>query len=102
MSSLLERVKKPRLARHAVEVTLSIDGRGHLFYGRAADTINDPNGPPGGRRFFFESINAGNFAAFLTIMDALYRAAGYHGHIDSVSMDLVPARERTCRVRRNS
>ncbi len=67
----------PLIASSLVNVRLNIDGRGHLFCGRAADTRQ-----PDDRRFIFESIIAGNFVAFLAMLATLYRMGGYYGHVD--------------------
>jgi hypothetical protein len=85
MSSISDRdYSDPSLARFVVNVRLNIDGRGHLFCGRAGESINPAaNAPdPHGRLILFESIIAGNLAAFLGFMGAFYRAGGFHGHVD--------------------
>jgi hypothetical protein len=64
-------------------VTLNVDGRARLFSGRAAECTNLHRGPdPDGPRLIFEDIIAANLAAFLAVIGSLYRAAGYHGHVD--------------------
>ena len=58
------------------ELSLNIDGRGHLFCGRATDV--SPEGP----RVLIEVVIAGNLEAFFAIMGSIYRAAAYHGAVD--------------------
>lgn len=61
---------------YGVRCDVNIDGRGYLFSGRAAaETIRGIKG-------IFESIIAGNFLSFLSLMGRFYREAGYHGHVD--------------------
>jgi hypothetical protein len=69
-----------RTARYIVNVTVNIDGRGHLFDGRAAEATQ--RSPGDQRLIIWESGIAGNFAGFLAAMGALYRAGGYHGQVD--------------------
>jgi hypothetical protein len=66
-----------RLLRGLVELRLNIDGRGHLFVGRATDTRSTS-----GRPEIIEHVIAGNFESLLAVMGALYAAAGYHGQVD--------------------
>jgi hypothetical protein len=68
---------------HAVDARVNIDGRGHLFCGRAAERmsrggIEDDEGD----LVIFEAIIAGNFAAFLALMGAVYELGAYHGQVD--------------------
>jgi hypothetical protein len=65
----------PANARYLVRVLLNIDGRGHLFCGRAAEKYDE-------RLLIFEGLIAWNVAAFLAMAGALYRAGGYHGPVD--------------------
>lgn len=66
---------------YCVEAIVDVDGRGHLFCGRAAE--NHPAQHTDARRLIvFESIIAGNLASFLALMGSLYRDAGYLGPID--------------------
>jgi hypothetical protein len=59
------------------ELRINIDGRGHLFVGRATDTaLNDAH------PLIVEVVIAGNFEAFLAVMGLLYTSAGYYGHVD--------------------
>jgi hypothetical protein len=61
-----------------VDLSVNIDGRGHLFCGRATDTtLNDPEHP-----LIIEVVIAGNVEAFFTVVAKLYEAAGYHGSVD--------------------
>jgi hypothetical protein len=61
-----------------VEVGLNRDGRGRLLLGRASDSrLRD-----GGEELILESVIAGNLEAFLKIMGAVYKAAGYIGMVD--------------------
>lgn len=83
LSSQYEPSPEQQRARSVVDVAVNVDGRGHLFCGRAAERRSPNVGPdPEGQLAIFEVIIAGNFAAFLGVMGALYRAAGYHGHVD--------------------
>lgn len=71
-----------RAASYIVDVRVNVDGRGHLFCGRAAERI-DRQGPVDvGNLLIFEPLIAGNFRAFLAAVGALYEAGGYHGHVD--------------------
>lgn len=58
-------------------MAFNLDGRGHLFCGRATDTLRR-----GGGRIILEGVIAGNVEAFFAVMHAIYDAAGYHGHLD--------------------
>jgi len=72
------------LARYLVNLTVNIDGRGHLFCGRAAE-LRESRRPGSGWKgplIIFEPIIAGNLAAFFAFMGTLYRLAGYYGHVD--------------------
>jgi hypothetical protein len=64
----------PRNVSSLVNVRINIDGRGHLFCGRAADTRE--------HKIIFEVLIAGNFAGFVAAMGTLYRLGSYHGHVD--------------------
>jgi hypothetical protein len=74
----------PEDAAYLVDVRLNIDGRGHLFCGRAAERIRRQNRVPEGDPdlVILESVIAGNFAAFLVAMGKLYELGGYHGQVD--------------------
>jgi hypothetical protein len=61
-----------------VDLAVNLDGRGHLFCGRATDTtLNDPARP-----LIIEMVIAGNVETFFAVMGKLYEAAGYFGHVD--------------------
>ena len=60
-----------------VDLDLNLDGRGHLFCGRATDRHMDAHEPT-----LIEIVVAGNVEAFFTVMSAIYDAAGYHGAVD--------------------
>ncbi|MDQ2763000.1 MAG: hypothetical protein M3Y22_05780 [Pseudomonadota bacterium] len=85
LSTQDDRETGSRSARYVVSVTANIDGRAHLFCGRAAECrrappsiISEDDGP----LMIYEPIIAGNLAGFLAFVDGLYTAAGYHGHAD--------------------
>jgi hypothetical protein len=61
---------------YGVRCDVNIDGRGYLFCGRAAQTNS------AGTLGIFETIIAGNFASFLSVMGRFYREAGYQGQVD--------------------
>jgi hypothetical protein len=71
----------PNLVVYAVEARFNIDGRATLYSGNAAQrfrqNVNDT-----GRKMITERVIAGNFAAFLAAVGALYEEAGYHGAVD--------------------
>jgi hypothetical protein len=82
LSSLNDSQRQQDRSLLAVELTLQIDGRGHLFAGRAAQLEQgNPTGAQN-KRIIYETIIAGNFAAFLATLGTLYRLAGYHGQLD--------------------
>jgi hypothetical protein len=60
---------------HVLEFEVGVDGRGHLFCGRAAEEYN-------GRLLIFENIVAGLTARFLSVLGGLYAAGGYVGLVD--------------------
>lgn len=62
---------------YLVVVGFNLDGRGHLFCGRAADTLRT-----GGAPTVMEQVIAGNVETFLALMHDVYSVAGYHGHVD--------------------
>lgn len=67
-------------AAGVVDVRLNVDGRGHLFCGRAAARrlVDAGSGP----LTIIEVVIAGNYAAFLALMGKVYDLGGYHGHVD--------------------
>jgi hypothetical protein len=65
----------PKYAQYLVAARLNVDGRGHLFCGRAVLSMD-------GIPFIFEALIAGNFAGFLAMASTLYQLGGYHGHVD--------------------
>jgi hypothetical protein len=67
-------------AAGVVDVRLNVDGRGHLFCGRAAARRLVANGA--GPLAILEVVIAGNYAAFLALMGTFYELGGYHGHVD--------------------
>jgi hypothetical protein len=68
---------------HAVDVRVNIDGRGHLFCGRAAERMSRQGvEDEEGELVIFEAIIAGNFAAFLALIGAVYELGAYHGQVD--------------------
>jgi hypothetical protein len=69
------------LVVYAAEAHFNIDGRAVLFSGNAAQRI-EHNANDVGRKMIFERVIAGNLAAFLAGVGALYEAAGYHGPVD--------------------
>jgi hypothetical protein len=71
-------------ARYTVRVRANIDGRGHLFCGRAGEVLNPRANAPDehGKLLMFEAMIAGNVAGFLAMMGTLYSLAGYVGHVD--------------------
>lgn len=76
--------KKPNAneARYQAQIEMNVDGRANLFVGRAGERRN-PNGfGDNGHLMIFESIIAGNLAAFFRIESELFRLSGYHGHVD--------------------
>jgi hypothetical protein len=82
LSTQNEREPEPDFASSVVNLTANIDDRGQLFCGRAAEKFDCRRGGEKGPLTIYEAIIAGNFAAFLAFMGGLYRAAGYHGHVD--------------------
>jgi hypothetical protein len=60
---------------HVLEFEVGVDGRGHLFCGRAAEEYD-------GRLLIFENIVAGLTVRFLTVLGGLYAAGGYVGPVD--------------------
>jgi hypothetical protein len=69
------------LVVYAAEARFNIDGRAALFSGNAAQRIQQ-NANDAGRKMILERVIAGNVAAFLAAIGALYEAAGYHGPVD--------------------
>jgi hypothetical protein len=65
-----------------VRADVDIQGGGYLFCGRAAvpSRARDEDDP--GPLLIFETLVAGNFAAFLAMLGALYEQAGYLGPAD--------------------
>lgn len=65
-----------------VRVDVNVDGRGYLFCGRAAvpSKASEAAGPRS--LLIFESLIAGNFAAFLAMAGALYADAAFVGPVD--------------------
>jgi hypothetical protein len=61
-----------------VDLNINIDGRGQLFCGRATDVWSRTPDQP----VIVELVIAGNLEAFFAVMGDVYRAAGYHGHVD--------------------
>lgn len=84
LSTQVEREPGPRAARYVVSVEANIDGRGHLFCGRAAErrSARAEASKDEAPLVIYESIIAGNLGGFLALMGALYAAGGYHGHVD--------------------
>jgi hypothetical protein len=68
---------KPNDITNLVELRMNIDGRGHLFCGRATDSHSESPLP-----LIIEVVIAGNLEAFFALMSVFYEAAGYHGHVD--------------------
>jgi hypothetical protein len=68
--------EEPDRADQAVDVRINVDGRGHLFCGRAGARTRS------GEIAIFEDLIAGNFAAFLGIMGKIYDLGEYHGQVD--------------------
>jgi len=60
-----------------VDLDLNLDGRGHLFCGRATDKHMGAQ-----EASLIEVVIAGNLEAFFAVMAAVYDAAGYHGSVD--------------------
>jgi hypothetical protein len=60
----------------AIDIRVNVDGRGHLFVGRAGARAN------GGMIVIIEPVIAGSLASFLAVMGKLYELGGYNGHID--------------------
>lgn len=61
------------------DLDINFDGRGHLFCGRATDTLSRDGE---GGEVIFESIIAGNLEALIAAMGALYDRVGYFGSVD--------------------
>jgi hypothetical protein len=90
-SSYVTDYSDPNQAERIVDVRINVDGRAHLFGGRAgARTRPQYEGQPG-RLFIFEAAVAGNLAAMLAATGTLYRLGGYYGHVD-VGVALTGAR----------
>ncbi|HVQ57459.1 MAG TPA: ATP-binding protein [Solirubrobacterales bacterium] len=68
--------EEPDRADQAVDVRINVDGRGHLFCGRAGARTRS------GEIAIFEDLIAGNFAAFLGVMGKVYDLGEYHGQVD--------------------
>lgn len=68
---------KPSDVTGLVDLSLNIDGRGHLFCGRATDALLEDQS----QTYIIEVVIAGNIEAFLAVMGALYEAAGYRGSL---------------------
>ncbi len=60
-----------------MDLDLNLDGRRHLFCGRATDRHLGA-----GEISLIEIVIAGNLEAFFAVMGAIYDAAGYHGSVD--------------------
>lgn len=69
-------LEEPDLAERAVDIRINVDGRGHLFCGRAGASRAS------GEIAIFEDLIAGNFAAFLGVMGKVYELGEYHGQVD--------------------
>jgi len=63
--------------RNLVDLDLNLDGRGHLFCGRATDKHMGARDAS-----LLEVVIAGNVEVFFTVMSAIYDTAGYHGAVD--------------------
>ncbi len=59
-----------------LDVEVRLNGGGHLFCGRAAETLSD------GRFVIFENIVAGLTMRFITLLGGLYTAGNYLGPVD--------------------
>lgn len=69
---------RPEKARFTVEARFNIDGRGHFFYGRAADERLGE----GDQLLILEGGTAGGYASFLSMLGRLYALGGYYGQVD--------------------
>jgi hypothetical protein len=63
-------------AQRALDLRINVDGRGHLFFGRAGARAN------GGMIVIFEPEIASAVAAFISVLGRLYRLGGYQGQVD--------------------
>lgn len=77
-----EKTGEDNAARFQAQMEMNVDGRANLFVGRAGEResrnrlgVNDP-------LMIFESIIAGNLAAFFRIEAELFKLAEYHGQVD--------------------
>lgn len=78
-----QNVDHPDFADSTVDARINVDGRGHLFCGRAAQTLNRRQIPDDeGDLVIFEDLMAGNTAAFLAVFGCLYALGDYHGQVD--------------------
>lgn len=58
-----------------LEVTVHSDGSAHMFCGRGAYEDHDP-------RLILEATIAASVGSFVAMMNAVYKAAGFAGHVD--------------------
>jgi hypothetical protein len=68
--------QSPDSAEQAIDMRVNVDGRGHLFFGRAGARAN------GGMIVLQEPAIAGTVASFFALMGRLYELGGYHGQVD--------------------
>jgi hypothetical protein len=84
LSNSSNREPDANFTKYLADITVNIDGRGVLFSGGAGQTIaRNPSFPDDSQLIIFEAAIAGNLAAFLSFMGALFKAAGYLGPVDA-------------------
>jgi hypothetical protein len=66
----------PDSAEQAIDMRINVDGRGHLFFGRAGARAN------GGMIVILEPDIAGTVSSFFAVMGRLYGLCGYNGQVD--------------------
>lgn len=66
----------PDLADQALDIRLNVDGRGHLFFGRAGARAN------GGMIVIMEPEIASSLAMFIALLGRLYELGDFHGQVD--------------------
>jgi hypothetical protein len=66
----------PRDPSELADLEINVDGRARAFNGRGSARLQD------GTQVIFEELIAGTVAGLFALTAALYKRAGYHGHVD--------------------
>jgi hypothetical protein len=83
LTTVDKELERPEDAAYVIDARFNVDGRGHLFLGRAADSLSRRNNlNPSDPMRLFEGLITGTYCAFLLGLGALYEAGGYHGQVD--------------------